>query len=84
MTTVEQIRAICGGCFLCAVDTPASAATERLGLLPFTLIYRCPTCRRFVPWCYGAADDMPEDCDRCWDAAHATRDDAAPAARSNC
>lgn len=30
--------------------------------------YTCPGCLRFVPWCYGAADDAPELCDECWAA----------------
>lgn len=26
----------------------------------------CIGCDRSVPWCYGAADDMPLHCDDCW------------------
>lgn len=32
--------------------------------------YCCASCQRWVPWCYGSADDMPEHCDGCWAAAH--------------
>lgn len=33
-------------------------------------VYLCPRCRRFFPWCQGAAsDDNPEFCDDCWAAA---------------
>ena len=28
--------------------------------------YRCPTCRRWWPWCVGGADEAPEICDECW------------------
>jgi len=34
------------------------------------MLYRCATCRRLVPWCFGAADDRPDECDDCWAAAH--------------
>ena len=75
--TIEAMHALCSGCCLCAVDTPASAQAERLGLLPLNLIYRCRTCLRFVPWCIGAADDRPDDCDDCWARAHAQSEGAA-------
>lgn len=39
--------------------------------LAFTLRYKCPGCKRRVPWCFGAADDLPELCDDCWRKAHA-------------
>ncbi len=68
--TIQQVHAICRGCCFCAVDTPANAQIERLGMLPFTLLYRCRTCHRLRPWCDGAVDDLPDDCDWCWDAAH--------------
>ena len=30
-------------------------------------VYMCPGCRRFWPWCQGAAsEDNPEFCDDCW------------------
>ena len=33
-------------------------------------VYLCPRCRRFFPWCQGAAsEDNPEFCDDCWAAA---------------
>lgn len=35
-------------------------------------VYRCPGCWRIRPWCFGAADDMPDHCDDCWAKAHAT------------
>lgn len=33
-------------------------------------IYQCAGCRRWVGWCFGAADDMPDHCDDCWSKAH--------------
>ena len=27
--------------------------------------YTCRRCKRFVPFCFGAADDCPEVCDDC-------------------
>ena len=30
--------------------------------------YECKDCKRRVPWCYGAADNMPNVCDDCWTA----------------
>lgn len=27
--------------------------------------YTCPGCRRFVPWCFGSADEHAELCDDC-------------------
>ena len=44
------------------------------------LLYRCPGCRRLVPWCLGAADDKPELCDDCW--AEAVDLATAPSIRS--
>jgi len=41
--------------------------------------YTCPGCLRFVPWCFGAADDAPELCDDCWGAKHAEAQQGAPA-----
>lgn len=32
--------------------------------------FRCSGCRKFVPWCDGAADDQPEFCTPCWNKAH--------------
>lgn len=40
--------------------------------------YRCLWCRRDVPWCFGAADDMPEVCDDCWVVAHTSDEDDEP------
>lgn len=34
-------------------------------LLAFTLRYQCVGCKRRVPWCFGAADDLFELCDDC-------------------
>lgn len=28
--------------------------------------YTCRGCKRRVPWCFGAADNMPNHCDDCW------------------
>ena len=38
--------------------------------------FDCPGCGRRVPWCYGAADDMPELCDGCWYQVCVLRDEA--------
>jgi hypothetical protein len=35
----------------------------------YTRLYRyfmCPTCKRLMPWCWGAANGRPDDCDDCW------------------
>lgn len=32
--------------------------------------YVCAGCGKTRPWCDGAADDMPDHCDECWDKAH--------------
>jgi hypothetical protein len=32
--------------------------------------FSCPGCLRFVPECFGAADDIPEVCDDCWRVLH--------------
>jgi hypothetical protein len=42
------------------------------------LVYQCPCCLRFVPWCFGAGDDMPDLCDDCWCCFE--HDPAAPTA----
>lgn len=33
-------------------------------------IFLCAGCVEWVSWDLGAADDMPEHCDRCWATAH--------------
>lgn len=33
-------------------------------------VFRCAGCKRFVPWCFGAADDLPDHCDDCWAKRH--------------
>lgn len=33
-------------------------------------LYLCAGCGRWRPWSDGAADDMPDHCDRCWALAH--------------
>jgi hypothetical protein len=38
--------------------------------------YTCPGCRRFVPYCYGAADEHAELCDDC--ASVACREHTLP------
>ena len=30
----------------------------------------CEGCQRKMPYCLGAADDMPDHCDDCWGLAH--------------
>lgn len=39
--------------------------------------YTCPRCLRFVPECFGAADELDEVCDDCFGQLHGT-----PAARA--
>lgn len=39
-------------------ENPDSALTCR--------VFRCASCGRYVPWSYGASDDMPDVCDACW------------------
>lgn len=42
-------------------------------------VYLCPGCRRFFPWCQGAAsEDNPEFCDDCWAKARGTEGATAP------
>jgi len=53
------VQCCCGG-ELCR----RSPVTRRP--LAYTLRYRCAGCHRSVPWCFGAADDLPEMCDDCW------------------
>ena len=36
---------------------------------PRSLVFVCKGCKRRCGACYGAADDGPEMCDRCWAAA---------------
>lgn len=33
-------------------------------------LYECATCKRSVPFCYGAADAMLDSCDDCWFATY--------------
>lgn len=54
---------VCGG-RICA-PSPDSPLLRR---------YTCPCCRRFVPWCFGADDDMPELCDDCRQAVSKARE----------
>lgn len=28
--------------------------------------FKCSVCKTMQPWCFGAADDMPDACDACW------------------
>lgn len=28
--------------------------------------YRCVSCKQYVPWDFGCADDLPFHCDDCW------------------
>lgn len=37
--------------------------------------YKCATCKRFVPWCCGADDEYPDDCDDCAVAKMRAADD---------
>lgn len=40
-------------------------------------VYHCKGCDRWVPWCYGGADDLPDHCDDCWAEAHEKDEDMA-------
>lgn len=31
-------------------------------------VFECERCGRFVPYAFGAADELPDCCDRCWHA----------------
>jgi hypothetical protein len=33
-------------------------------------LFECNICGRLMPWCKGAADDLPDSCDDCWSAVH--------------
>ena len=33
---------------------------------PLLRTYKCKGCKRQVPWCFGADDDLPHHCDDCW------------------
>lgn len=39
--------------------------------------YTCPGCLRFVPYCYGAADEFSELCDDCHGVAVAPKKQVA-------
>lgn len=44
---------------------------ETLASLPeYRMYFECRTCHREVPYCYGAADSMPDSCDACWSATY--------------
>ena len=51
----------CGGGVCGDYDPETDTYTEKDGKT-----YLCPGCLRNIPWCCGAADDMPELCDDCW------------------
>lgn len=42
----------------------ASVDWRKLGRCPK---YRCSKCKRYVHWCFGAADRHPSRCDDCWE-----------------
>ena len=46
----------CGG-DICGLNRDGTARKVR---------YKCRGCRRWVPWCFGAADNLPHHCDDCW------------------
>ena len=35
--------------------------------------YRCVSCKQYVPWDDGCADELPFHCDDCWDAEQEKR-----------
>jgi len=39
-------------------------------------VFICADCRVPTPWCMGAADEMPESCDQCWQAVAIDRGEA--------
>lgn len=55
-------------------ETPCLCGGDICGLTkddrPRKRRYRCKWCKRWVPWCFGAADDLPLHCDDCWVKAH--------------
>ena len=83
---IETIRLLC----VCAAGTdPRDRRYQRrdaaLGICDYTPsplgppVYLCPGCRRFFPWCQGAAsEDNPELCDDCWAKARGTEGATAP------
>lgn len=34
--------------------------------MPTRMLFKCASCRRWVPWSFGAAGDQPDVCDDCW------------------
>jgi len=42
------------------------------GCTPVLNRFLCPVCERWVGWCMGCSDELPEVCDDCW------RDDELP------
>jgi hypothetical protein len=55
----------------CAVWVPVLHMHVRQICGPDKKTYVCAWCRRSVPWCFGADNDMPLVCDDCWAEAHA-------------
>lgn len=77
---IETIRLLCD----CQAGAPIAHRRHGgpLGICDYTPnpigppVYLCPSCRRFFPWCRGAASDRPELCDDCW--ADASEGDTTP------
>lgn len=40
------------------------------GDAPPAMRFVCPGCGRLCAPCYGASDDMPDHCTRCWQQCH--------------
>ena len=49
-------------CARLVLDEIVGAICEKPGRSYFV----CAGCARLMPWCWGADDNMPEHCDRCW------------------
>lgn len=49
-------KCTCGGS-ICGVNKSGEVSKST---------YKCRCCGRRVPWCFGADDSMPRNCDDCW------------------
>lgn len=76
MSCLQPVKCVCKVRILDLIDTTgwlfASRKTRQRMLQPVCLgkTYVCRGCKRRVPACFGASDDMPNHCDDCWAAAH--------------
>jgi hypothetical protein len=70
MRTFQQRALVVPGLVQCTCGGELCRRSSTGSELAYTKRYRCLKCRRYVPWCFGAADDKPELCDDCWAEAH--------------